>query len=55
MKLINDPKYKKGKSVTDSLANAFYTENQTDAMMVWLGLIEQFPDELLDQARFDVK
>ena len=55
MKLVNDPKYKKWKDVTDSLWNSFYVKNKEDWLKVWLWLIEKLPERLVDGARFDIK
>ena len=55
MKLINDPKYKKWKDVTDSLWNSFYVKNKEDWLKVWLWLIEQLPEKMIDGARLDIK
>ena len=55
MKLINDPKYKKWKDVTDSLWNSFYVKNKKDWLKIWLWLINQLPEKLIDGARLDIK
>jgi hypothetical protein len=55
MKLINDPRYKKWKDVTDSLWNSFYVENKEAWLKVWLWLIEKLPEKLIDGARLDIK
>ena len=55
MKLVNDPRFKKGKSVTDSLWNSFYVKNKEDWLKIWLGLIEQLPEHIVDDARIEIK
>lgn len=55
MKLINDPRYKKWKDVTDSLWNSFYVKDKKDGLRVWLWLIEKLPEKLIDGARFSIK
>ncbi len=55
MKLINDPKYKKWKDVTDSLWNSFYVKNKEDWLKIWLWLIEKLPEVIVDGARLDIK
>lgn len=55
IKLWSNDLYKKAKKLTDDVANSLYTENQKDSMRVWLGLIEQFPDELLKKGKFAIK
>lgn len=55
MKLINDPRFKKWKTVTDSLWNSFYVKNKEDGLRVRLWLIDQLPEHLIDGQRIEIK